>query len=140
MSLLDLVLPGRVDPKRLGRLGESRAALYYRLRFYRVLARNVRDGDGEIDLVVKRGATVAFVEVKSRQQTRAGSPEEAVGREKQLKVARLAERFCRERRLGDCRIRFDVVAVYWTGRRFRLQAHLDAFTLQSRPGVPWVPE
>ena len=138
MSLLELLLPGRVDPKRLGRLGERRAALFYRLRLYRILARNVRDGDGEIDLVVKRAGTVAFVEVKSRQQTRAGLPEEAVGRKKQLQVARLAERFCRERRLDGCRIRFDVVAVYWTGWRFRITPHLDAFTLESRPGVPWV--
>lgn len=49
-----------------GRRGERMAAWYLRLKGWRVLARRVRTPAGEIDLVAKRGALIAFVEVKVR--------------------------------------------------------------------------
>jgi putative endonuclease len=58
--------PLRVAAYRRGLFGETLAALYYRLRFYRVLARRYRTPAGEIDLIVRRGRTIAFVEVKHR--------------------------------------------------------------------------
>jgi putative endonuclease len=45
---------------------EALAALWLRLKFYRILARNYRAPGGEIDLVAMRGETVAFIEVKAR--------------------------------------------------------------------------
>jgi putative endonuclease len=50
----------------LGRRGERVAASYLRKRGIRILAQNVRGGGGEIDLVATDGATLIFVEVKSR--------------------------------------------------------------------------
>ncbi len=52
----------------LGWLGERLAAQYLRRRGLRVLAKNVRCGRGEIDLVAIDGHTLVFVEVKSRSQ------------------------------------------------------------------------
>lgn len=49
-----------------GREGEARAALYLRAKGWRILDRRVRTPAGEIDLVVRRGALIAFVEVKTR--------------------------------------------------------------------------
>lgn len=49
-----------------GRRAEDVAAWWLRLKGYRVLARRVRTPVGEIDLVVKRGACLVFVEVKAR--------------------------------------------------------------------------
>jgi putative endonuclease len=51
-----------LDTRKLGRRGERRAAWFYRLRGYRVVAANVRLRSGEIDLIVRRGRTLAFVE------------------------------------------------------------------------------
>jgi putative endonuclease len=65
---------------------EARAARWYRLRGYRVLARNVWLGGFELDLVVRRGRVVAFVEVKSKAGDGYGTPEEMVT---PVKVARL---------------------------------------------------
>lgn len=60
---------GRDDRKRAevrGRRAESLAALYLRLKGYRILARRVRTPMGEVDIVARQGDTLVFVEVKLR--------------------------------------------------------------------------
>ncbi len=53
-----------------GRDGERRAAWWLWLKGWKVLARRVRTPAGEVDLVVRRGNLVAFVEVKTRATNR----------------------------------------------------------------------
>ena len=45
---------------------ETIAALWLRLKFYKILERRYRIREGEIDIIAARGATIAFVEVKAR--------------------------------------------------------------------------
>ena len=70
---------------------EQRALRHYRLRFYRILGTNVWIGGYEIDLVVRRGRRLAFVEVKSKTGDRFGDPFEMVGPEKQRRIRQAAE-------------------------------------------------
>lgn len=49
-----------------GRRAETIAAWWLRLKGYRVLAQRVRTPAGEVDLVVRRGRCLVFVEVKAR--------------------------------------------------------------------------
>lgn len=56
----------RAERERLGRRGETLAAWYLRLKGWRILAQRVKTPRGEVDLVARRGKTVAFVEVKWR--------------------------------------------------------------------------
>lgn len=56
----------RREAERAGRRAETLAAWWLRLKGYRVLAQRVRTPVGEIDLVVRRGKMLAFVEVKAR--------------------------------------------------------------------------
>lgn len=56
----------RREAERQGRRAESLAALWLRLKGWRILARRVRTPAGEVDLIARRGRMVAFVEVKAR--------------------------------------------------------------------------
>src|SRR3954465_378208 len=62
----------RREAERGGRRAERLAALWLQLKGWKILGRRVRTPVGEVDLVARRGRTVAFVEVKAR-----GTPEEA---------------------------------------------------------------
>jgi putative endonuclease len=112
----------KLPPRLLGRLGERRAAWFYRLRGYRIVARNVRSAAGELDLVVRRGRTIVIVEVKTRQSLSAGAGYEAVDARKCEQLFRLGERYA-----GDGELRYDVLSLYWTGRRFVVTQFADAF-------------
>jgi putative endonuclease len=68
-----------------------------------------------LDLVLRRGRTVVFCEVKSRSGTGFGVPAEAVSPTKQARIRRLAARWLREHSEGPAGrpavIRFDVAAL-----------------------------
>lgn len=52
-----------------GRRAETLAAWYLRLKGWRIMGQRIRTPVGEIDIVARRGRTVAFVEVKARSTT-----------------------------------------------------------------------
>jgi putative endonuclease len=90
---------------------ESRARRHYRLRGYRILGANVWAAGYELDLVVRRGRSLAFVEVKSKTGTGFGTPEEMVTPEKQRRIRQAAQAWLlRHPEHAGCAIRFDVVA------------------------------
>jgi putative endonuclease len=67
--------PSEEDPRRtLGRLGEELAAAHLERLGFATLARNVRTRQGEIDLIVFDGCTLAFVEVKTHLARSARQP------------------------------------------------------------------
>ena len=109
-----------------GRLAETLAAFSLRLRGYRVIARRFRTPLGEIDLIVRRGRLLAFVEVKARIDR--GQALEALGSRQRERTERSAQLFLAlHPRYRDPDLRFDVVAE----RPWRLPHHLaDAW----RPG------
>jgi putative endonuclease len=87
-------------------------AWHYRLRGYRVLARNVRAGGSEIDLVVRRGRRLVVCEVKSKRGGRYGDPLEAAGPAKAARVRRGAEAWLATRPdLAGLDVAFELAAV-----------------------------
>ena len=97
--------------RALGADGEERAAAWYEANGYTVVARNWRCRDGELDLVVCRGRTLVFVEVKARRTDRFGIPAEAVTPAKQRRLRGLAARYLEDTGTRADSLRFDVVAI-----------------------------
>ncbi len=133
--LASLFAPRRIPVAKLGALGERRAAWFYRLRGYSILARNARLAAGEIDLVVKRGATIVIAEVKTRQSEFAGEGHEAVDRKKRERMIRLGDQYAA--RHPDAQLRYDILSIRWTGRRFVVTHYADAFRPVADAHSPW---
>jgi putative endonuclease len=111
-----------------GRIGEDLAHRYLRRRGCTVIGRNyrTRSGSGEIDLVVRDGATVAFVEVKTRASADFGGPERAVNFEKRDHLRRAARDYARRAEIDWQQTRFDVVSIV-LGPPERIEWTKDAF-------------
>jgi putative endonuclease len=101
------------DARRaLGTAGEDAAAAWYTKQGYEVVERNWRCREGELDLIVRSGRTYVFCEVKTRTTMAFGAPIEAVTRDKQMRIRRLAARWLEEGAPGPAKdIRFDVASV-----------------------------
>ena len=97
--------------QRRGRQGEDLAARWYSEHGYEIVARNWRSRQGEIDLVATSAGIVVFCEVKARTSDRFGTPAEAVTRDKQRRIRRLAREWLAQTRTRAPRVRFDVVSV-----------------------------
>jgi putative endonuclease len=80
--------PSRPSTTERGRAAERRAAWHYRLRGYRILGRNVRAGGVELDLIVRRGRRLVFVEVKHKSGPAYGDPLEMVDERKRERLRR----------------------------------------------------
>ena len=94
------------------------------MRGYRILASNVRAGGVELDLIVRRGGSLRFCEVKAKEGEAYGDPLEMVGPAKVARLRRGAEAWLAAHpREAELDVGFDVVAV--RGRRVERVA--DAF-------------
>ena len=100
--------------RRLSRDGEEATARVYERRGYRSIARNWRCAIGELDLVVQRGGTLVFCEVKTRTGTAFGGGYEAVTWSKRRKLRQLADAFMQSYPSHAVLTRFDVASV-WLG-------------------------
>jgi putative endonuclease len=115
--------------QQFGELGERIAERWLRRQGWRVVQRRFRSGHRDIDLVVERDGTVAFVEVKARKGTEFGDPVEAVNWQKQRELARSASIWIdRHGRPAEV-YRFDVIGVLVEGERVRIRHVANAFSL-----------
>lgn len=103
-------MKNRRNAQRWGRWAESLAAWRLRLAGYRVVARNFRSPVGEIDLVVRRGRVLAFVEVKTRALL--ADAAESIRPAQQARIRNAAAAFlARHPALAGLDLRFDAVLV-----------------------------
>lgn len=92
-----------------GREAETQAAAYLLVRGLRLVSRNFRVRGGEIDLIMRDGETVVFVEVRQRSRSDFGGAGASITASKQRRIV-LAARHWLARR-GDCACRFDCVLI-----------------------------
>jgi putative endonuclease len=100
-----------VPPPRLGDHGECIAADFLTDAGLRVLDRNWRCREGELDIVARDDGALVFCEVKTRRGTGYGHPAEAVTPAKQRRIRTLAQRWLAAHDEHAPEIRFDVVGV-----------------------------
>lgn len=108
--------PRRVDAAGRGVWGERLAEALLLACGYTCQDRRCRTGGGEIDLVVRRGPVLAFVEVKTRRADGVAAPECFIDAGKRRRVRRAAAAWLAEHPgQGAPEVRFDVVAVIHHG-------------------------
>ena len=100
----------RQAAERRGRRAEAMAAWLLRAKGYRILARRFRVHAGEVDLIVRRGRVVAFVEVKARS-SRADAAEAVSPAQRRRIAGAAAAWLARHGEMADCAMRFDAVLV-----------------------------
>ena len=101
--------------KLLGDRGERAAVRFLKQQKYRILAKQHRNGFGEIDIIAQDRETTVFVEVKTRTTADDGKPFEAVDRRKQEKLTRAALAWLKKHRRLEQAARFDIVSIVWPG-------------------------
>ena len=94
-----------------GKKGEEIAATFLKKNGYRIVEINFRCPAGEIDIIARDKAGLAFIEVKTRRSKELGYPEQAVGPKKQKKMSELALWYLQKKKISDTDARFDVVAI-----------------------------
>ena len=114
-----------------GEMGERIAERWLRRRGWRVVNRRFRNGRRDIDLVVEREGTVAFVEVKARKGTDFGGPVAAVNWRKQKELTKSAHVWIDRHGQPLEQYRFDVVGVLVHGDQVRIRHVPDAFTIST---------
>ena len=112
---------------RIGDRGEDLALRYLRGRGYTLLERNYRTRSGEIDLILRHGPVLVFVEVKLRRGTGFGEPAEAVTPRKQERIRACAEQYLASREPDFEEARFDVVGILLRDSTPKVSHLKDAF-------------
>ncbi|MBQ1404204.1 MAG: YraN family protein [Lachnospiraceae bacterium] len=98
------------DRKLLGALGEEMAVSILYAQGFDIEERNYTCRHGEIDIIARRGQELAFVEVKTRMEPMLGRPSEAVTRQKQKRMRRIAGEYTCYKRL-DVYVTFQVIEI-----------------------------
>ena len=100
--------------KEVGARGEKLAADFLKKRGYRILQKNFRCREGEIDIIAQKDECIVFVEVRTKKSTAFGTPEESVTLAKREKLISLANTYIQDYDKPRQSWRIDVVAVELT--------------------------
>ncbi len=101
-----------MNKRSVGSAREKLASAYLMKQGVRITDRNFRVRQGEIDLIGYDGDVLVFFEVKYRKSAAYGLPQEAVGRNKQLQICKVAAFYRNFHKIpGDTPLRYDVVAI-----------------------------
>ncbi|NNC35966.1 MAG: YraN family protein [Acidimicrobiales bacterium] len=113
----------RITAEKRGRRAETYAALYLRMKGYKIIKRRYKTRSGEIDIIAWRRNVIAIVEVKQRPTLEAAQESLHAGSLRRIESA--AAQFRQTNRIyEDCDVRFDVIFVL---RRLKIKHVLDAW-------------
>lgn len=109
-----------------GKEAENLAANFLKQQGYEIVARNYRYQRSEIDLIVRKGSWLVFVEVKMRSSDAFGYPEEFVNYRKAKNIVFVAEQYTYNTKY-EGNVRYDVVAISMRNGKPEIRHFEDAF-------------
>ena len=114
------------EKREIGTKGENEAVNFLLANGYNVVHRNFRFGRGEIDIIAQNDKVLVFIEVKTRNNSNFGYPEDFVSEHQQERIHLVAEEYIvKSGWQGD--IRFDVIAILNNKDEYQLDHFEDAF-------------
>ena len=120
---------------KLGRKAEKEACKLLKKRGYKIITRNYEIREGEIDIIVRKGETIVFVEVRSKSLPIILRPVETITTTKQKKIIFTAKDFVNKHKLQNLTYRFDVVSVVFdAGIIIEIEHIENAFTPKNQNG------
>lgn len=122
-------MPAIPDRKASGEAAEAAALAHLQAHGLQLLERNARFKLGELDLVMREGEMIVFVEVRLRNAAGWGDGFDSVDRRKRGKLVRAAQAWLAGKpALADASCRFDVVSVRTAAGEARIEWQREAFS------------
>ncbi len=112
---------------KTGRKGEDAAARYLEKQGFRIIDRNFKTREGEIDIIAWDEDVLVFIEVKTSNGDQFGEPETWVDERKQQRICATSEDYMYRKEIEDTSCRYDVVAVMYKQNQMRIKHIPDAF-------------
>jgi len=106
--------------KVIGNIGERKVVWYYRLKGYKIVARNFSCRYGELDIVAQKDETIVIVEVKTRKNANFAQAKEFVDYRKQEKIKNTTNIFIQKYKMTEYNIRFDIAEVYNESKKINI--------------------
>ena len=110
----------------LGKKGEALAVEYLLKNSYEILETNYRFQKSEVDIIAKKGTTLAVVEVKTRSTDAFGDPQDFINPKKIKLLISAIDHYVIDRDL-DIEVRFDIIAIVKQKDTFQIEHLKDAF-------------
>ena len=126
------------ERRRLGQFGERLAAAHLEAEGYRIVERNFRCREGEIDIIVAKARNLVFVEVRTRRGDAMGRAVDSLTPLKGARITAAAEAYCQGRLDLPPERRIDVITIDLSpeGRVLRLEHIESAFAGDELPSLP----
>lgn len=105
---------------KFGKLGENLACQYLTTKGYRIIERNFKMRQGEIDIIAIDKEELVFIEVKTRTNYYYGVPIEAVDSKKQKHLLKAVEYYLYKRNLEKEFVRIDVIEIYLYKHKYKI--------------------
>lgn len=117
---------------RTGKKGEGLALACLKRQGYKIIEKNYKTKQGEVDIIANDKDCISFIEVRSRNTERFGAPEYSINREKQNQIAKIALSYIKRYGLEDRDCRFDIVCIEDVNSAFpKIKLIKNAFELDT---------
>lgn len=117
---------------KTGKLGETLALRYLKRSGYRIIEKNFKTKQGEIDIIGEDNGCISFIEVRSSDSDAFGKPEYSIDIRKQKRIAKAALMYIKQKHLEGSDCRFDVVCIEDTNSPFpKINLIKNAFELDN---------